>query len=59
LVGGRSATESARLFAFVKAARHFLQAQDVEIVQRLCFGDDAREIDAAIHAASPLNVPVD
>jgi hypothetical protein len=43
----------------MKAARDFLKAQDVEIAQRLCLAHNAGEVDAAVYAASPLDVPVD
>ncbi|SAK51806.1 hypothetical protein AWB76_01606 [Caballeronia temeraria] len=59
LIGGRAPREPAGLLAFVKAARHFLQAENVKVMQRFGFRDDTRQIDAAIRAASPLNVPVD
>src|ERR1700675_3587916 len=59
LIGGRAACQSARGFSLMKAARDFLQAQDVEIAQSPCLAHDAGEVDAAIHAASPLYVPVD
>src|SRR6202000_892681 len=37
----------------------FLQAQHVEISQRACLIDDTPQIDDAVAAASPLDVPGD
>lgn len=40
-----------------KIDRNLLQADDVEIAQLADRPQDARKIDAAVHAAPPLNVP--
>ncbi|MDR6495178.1 hypothetical protein J2797_005094 [Paraburkholderia terricola] len=58
LIGREAACQSTCGGTLVKTARQFLRAKNVEVAQCFCFAHDASEDDAAIHTASPLNVPV-